>query len=382
VLSATAAITSTTPAPVAVGVAVLAGLFNARAWFGMVHALVNRPPAPYLAPVIPVALAVLVAIVAVGASAGFSNARTAQGDAQADSQVQLNHAGPPVLVVSGYGSHWNGRSIHPIPGRYDEVRFSYAGLDGTNHPRPYRSADTVKPLLELARMMATQVAVLRQRTGQSVTMTAESEGALIAETYLAATSHPPVRSLVMASPLVDPGRVSYPSGQTGWGVVTRSGMEALGLAFQSQAPIDLSPTSAFVASVNREAPLLQHLVSCPTPGVRRFAVLPLADAVADPSFSSNLGIPSVVLPAFHGGLLSNPSATALISRILKEGATSQQGWWRFAEDTIRSAASAWQVPNLVLDAFPMPRAEAQRRSLNCSTIDQQLHRGVYPSPAA
>jgi hypothetical protein len=286
-----------------------------------------------------------------------------------------------VLVVSGYGSLWNGRPVHPIPGHYDEIRFSYAGLDGDGRPRRYGSADTVKPLFQLARMMAAQVATFQRRTGQNVTVVAESEGALVAETYLAATPHPPVRTLVMASPLLDPGRVSYPLQGTGWGIASRTGMEVLGSAFQRASPIDLSPTSPFLASVNHEAPLLQNLATCPLPGVSRFALLPLADAVAAPP-SSRLAFPSVVLPAFHGGLLSDSSAAVLVARILRRGTVGPQGWLPMAEDTIRWAASAWQVPDLPASAFSGRSAAGRPALSTCTTIERDLHRGIYRTSAA
>jgi hypothetical protein len=381
VFSATGMITSTSPVPVGIVAAALVGLFNARAWFGMVHALVNRPPARHVLPIVPVALATMVAIAGSGAYVGFSDARTAQTEIRAGPRVAGRQPGPPVLVVSGYGSRWNGRPVHPIPGRFDEIRFSYAGLDSNGDPRPYRSADTVKPLLQLARMMAAQVTAVQRRTGQPVAVVAESEGALVAETYLAATPHPPVRRLVMASPLLDPGRVSYPLDGAGWGVASRSGMEVMVSAFQPASPIDLSPTSPFLASVNQEAPLLQKLATCPVPGVSRIALLPLADAVAASS-SSRLAFPSIVVPAFHGGLLSDSSAAALVGRILRGGTAGSRGWWQLAEDTIRWAASAWQVPDLPPNAFPGRGVTGQTAVSNCTTIDRDLHRGIYQTPAA
>jgi hypothetical protein len=78
VFSVLAIVISTAPTPVGIMAAALAGLFNARAWFGMVHALVKRPPARHVLPIVPISLAMMVTIAGSGADVGFSNARTAQ----------------------------------------------------------------------------------------------------------------------------------------------------------------------------------------------------------------------------------------------------------------------------------------------------------------
>src|SRR5579875_2514139 len=187
----------------------LSGLFNAWSWSGLVGAVVG------------------------GTVAGFTRGTGATAGASPAPARVAGH-GQPVLLVSGYGSSWDGQ------------------------PLAYDGQDTVKPLAQLDRLLLAQVWSLYAKTGQLVDVVAESEGALVAKTALLAEPESPVSTLVLASPLVGLGRVSYPvEGDRGWGVATNAAMRILGDALQGVAPIDLSPDSSFFASLNAEAPALQ-----------------------------------------------------------------------------------------------------------------------------
>lgn len=64
--------------------------------------------------------------------------------------------------------------------------------------------------------MGTQVERLAAHTHRPVMIVAESEGALVAKSYVLSRHRVPVDTLVLLSPLVAPGRVYYPeSGQDG-----------------------------------------------------------------------------------------------------------------------------------------------------------------------
>ncbi len=355
-------------------IAALTGLFNAWSWVGLVHGVVDRRPARHLVPVVPVALAALVGIVIGGTVLGFVHARPRY---QATSVLSpaARETGPPVLVVSGYGSTWSGKEIHPIPGNFLEEPFSYRGLDSAGDPLRYRSADTVKPLARLEKLLIAQVAVLHRRTGDRVAVVAESEGSLVAKTALLAEPSAPVSTLVMASPLVAPGRVSYPTATaSGWGVATREAMQLLGGAFQSVSPVDLSPDSPFLTSVDREAPLLEKAMTCPIAGVRQFALLPLADATVTPE-GGRLPFASVVVPAFHGGLLTTAPDDKIVAQVLDRRPVGENQFLQLAENVIRSAAGAWQVPALSASDYPGP-AVAQRSDSTCGQVSRTLHSQV------
>jgi hypothetical protein len=363
-LSASAEAIAAVPPPAGVAVVGVAGVFNAWAWRGLVCTVANRSRAAGFRPVAPAGLVGLASVVIAGTVAGFSLAARAPRP-PIPSAIAARRAGTaggdpapggpgwePLLIASGYGTHWNGSmSPPPFPGPYTERRFSYSGL-GPHGALPYTSIDTTKPLVTLERLMAVQVQALHHLTGKHVNIVADSEGALVAKAYLAASPHAPVSTLVMVSPLVRPARVYYPpTGLQGWGLAGGAGLLTLSRTIRSVAPIPLSPSTPFLRSVVREAPSLRPLLSCPLPGIRQFAFLPLADAVASPEPFS-LGIPSVVFPAFHGTMLANPAAQRALRSVLSGKRLPPTPGWSLADRVIRSAASAWQVPGLALSLNP------------------------------
>ncbi|MGH9107635.1 MAG: hypothetical protein ACRDZX_17755 [Acidimicrobiales bacterium] len=357
-------------------VAALSGLFNAWSWVGLVHAVVDRRPVRHLVPVAAMTTTVLVGIVVGGAVIGFSLAhRTPRAVASSSSSGTYPGAQAAVLVVSGYGSNWDGAAVHPFRGDFTEERFSYRGLAPSGQPLPYTSTDTAKPLLELDRMLLAQVASLNRRTGEPVNVVAESEGALIAKTALLAEPSPAVATLVMASPLEDPGRVWYPTqGDQGWGVASNEAMRLISDAFQGVAPIDLSPESPLFASLDRQAPVLETAMSCRIYGIRQFALLPLADATVTPA-TEQLSFPSVVLPAFHGGLLETSAGRKIVSQVLDDRRVSQDRLMVLAEKAISYAASAWQVPSLAASDYPKQPARSDR----CGAVAAEFHAALLRS---
>src|SRR5205807_1922998 len=78
-------------------------------------------------------------------------------------------------------------------------------------------------------------------TGRPISIVAESEGALVAKTFLTTTPSAPVDQLIMLSPLVQPGRVYYPpAGHEGWGVATGAGLSGLSAGLNTIAPFRLT----------------------------------------------------------------------------------------------------------------------------------------------
>ena len=385
VLTVAAGVTAVSPKGLWVPIAALTGVFNAWAWFGMVHAVTGTARSHRFLPLAPAGLAVLLGVVVGGSAIGFatvshpgSSSRADAGTAGSDPGNQGGAAaGKPVLVASGFWSSWNGRSAPPLSGHYDEQRFSYRGLDAAGRPLPYRSADTQQPLSTLERLMSDQVDALYHRTGKPVSIVAESEGSLVAKTYLTASPRAPVSTLIMVSPLVQPARVYYPpSGVDGWGVVGGLGLQGLSDAVGTETTVDLAPSQPFLRSIVQDAPALRSVLSCPVAGLRQYAVLPLADAVASGN-AKPLGIPTAVVPAFHGGLLGDPTADTMIQDVLGGGTPSNSGLWSVAERVIGPASSAWQVPDLPLSinsAWSQPTSpdSAGGGAPSCSIIRTEL----------
>ncbi len=368
-LTAAAAVVAIAPPWAAFVVAALSGAFNARAWVGMVSAVVEHRHSDRVVPAVPVALAVMVGVVAVGSVSGFSHATTDHNAGSLSSYVAPRPGAQAVLLVSGYGSHWNGAPTHPVPGPFFEQRFSYRGLGPSGRPLAYASTDTVQTLQSLDAELASQVDVLARATGRRIDIVAESEGALVAKSYLVSHQHAPVGTVVLASPLLAPGRVSYPvDGSTAAsGLPSRDALGLLSRAYQSVAPIDLSPESPFLKSVDQLAPLLQSVLACPAPGVRQVAVLPLADATAAP-VQSTLPFPSAVVPAFHGGLIGSPSSDRIIGAALAGQVPVTSPGLRDLERAIVLAASAWQDPTLVLSDYSRPPPQGQTLSATCKAL--------------
>jgi hypothetical protein len=106
-----------------------------------------------------------------------------------------------------------------------------------------------------------------------------------------------------------------------------------------------------VRSLLDHSPAVRDLLACPLPGTRQLALFPLADAVATPH-PSKIGIPSEVVPAFHGGLLADNRVRLAVSRYLEHGTVAPASVWPVAQQILRASAAAWQVPELPLTLNP------------------------------
>ncbi|HZD65036.1 MAG TPA: hypothetical protein VE152_02945 [Acidimicrobiales bacterium] len=411
-VSAGSVVMANVPVAAAVLVAGVAGVVNAWAWRGLVGVIATRPRAAPFRPVAPIGLATLAIVVIGGTVGGFAaaapphTAASRPGSTLDSTAVVISrrtavapkrgaaiaHSPPPatgeqpVLVAAGYGTSWNGATPPGLPGPYAERRFSYRGLGPGGLPLPYTSADTDQPLVDLEHAMAIQVSALHRATHRPVSIVADSEGALVAKAYLAASPRAPVTTLVMVSPLVRPARVSYPpAGALGWGLAGGRGLLGLSDTVQPLAPIPLSPAGPFLRSVVRQAAVLQPLLSCPLPGVHQVAVLPLADAVASPD--PQVDLPTLVLPAFHGSMVGNPAADRAIRAVLAGHGLPASKGWSVVDHVIASAASTWQVPGLSVprsrSGVSLPDRSKPSQSARCpairSTLANQLATRAAPA---
>ena len=151
-------------------------------------------------------------------------------------------------------------------------------------------------------------------------------------------------------------------------------MRLLSDAFQGIAPVDLSPDSPFLASLDGEAPMLEKAMSCPITGTRQFALLPLADATVIP-VAEKLAFPSVVLPAFHGGLIESSSGEKVLARVLLNRPITDDRLLQLADRAISYASAAWLAPSLAQSEIP-PSARRAGSSPSCPQVASELQTAI------
>ena len=355
-LTAAGAVLSAAPVWAQPPLAGLAGVVDAWCWLRVVHARAGVAPQQRRRPFVVVALAGIVALVVGGTAAGFAVSIAVQNGRTPVPPERPTASGPPVLIVKGFNSEWDGVTRQWVHGRYRIRRFSYAGLDAHGQPRRYGRSDTHQSVPALARELRTQVDAFHTATGQPVSIVAESEGALVALAYLAATPHAPVPAIVALSPLLVPGRVYYPTvGAAGWGTAAGTVLDGLARALSDVGPVDVSADTGLFRSFVDEGPALQGLLRCTVPGRRTLAVIPLDSGVAVPA-PVTIGIPHVVVPAFHGGLLGDHTTARLIDDVLAGRPASGSGFWAGTGDVVGALAAAWQAPGLAPGLEPAWRS--------------------------
>jgi hypothetical protein len=353
--------------------AAIGGLFNAVAWERIVAASLGAARRRRI-PVAPATAFGMLAVAVVGTVIGFAVHGSAPIPRSAQASSGSSGSGPPVLIVGGFDSTMAGAAPHPIPGPYDESRFSYRGLGPDGVPLAYTAADTHRSISILAQLMAEQVAAIHQRTGKLVSIVAESEGSLVARVYASAVADPPISRLILLSPLEQPGRVFFPElGHQGYGILGGLGAEMLSALLGGVSPIQLPPQSGFLRSIVDDAGALRDLLYCPVPG--EVILEPLADALAEPN-SPPASIPTLVLAAYHGGLLTNHEAERDVSRLLAGEQLGRSALLSGLDRTLRLASAAWQVPSLSLSMYS---DSANRPS--CQAMDEAVRALIWQAPA-
>jgi hypothetical protein len=224
-------------------------------------------------------------------------------------------------------------------------QFSYLGMNAKGDPmRSGPGADDL-PLPELGDRMAAQLMELHAATGRPVDVVAESEGTL--GLYAMLDRHPglPVGSVVLLSPIVEPGQLGYSPG-TDDASVSEYALDALNHLVGGMSPYGSTGAQDLISSVSqfgaRYFDVITRLMGRPTRGL---AVIPLADALTLPV----CGLPAdvVVVPAFHGGLLGDPSVLPMVSAFLEGRHVhgQDQGRLKAAAEVITGAATAWRMPD-------------------------------------
>jgi hypothetical protein len=389
-LSAAAAVIAHLGTAASLGVAAVTGLVNARAWYGLagvasrLHPRTTESlPAKLLfgLPFAPVAAVMVLALVVGVARLMFTGtiqlpigppASTSAADVTSPHGSGPVGSGPvgsapfaasglaasglaasglagAVLVVGGWGSSCcdaaNGLRA-TLPGM--TVRqFSYTGLDAKGRPlRSGPSADDL-PLPVLGDRMAAQLIRLHRLTGRPVDVVAESEGTLGVYAMLDRHPHLPLGSVVLLSPIVEPGQLSYPSGPDG-ASVSEYALNELNHLVGGMSPYGPSGAQHLLSSVSEFGARYFAAVTGPRgKSIRWLAVVPLADALTLPV----CGLPSdvIVVPAFHGGLLGDGNVLPMVSEFLAGHPAVPQdrdeGQLRAAAEVITSMASAWRMPD-------------------------------------
>ena len=331
---------------------VVAGVVNAWCWLRVTHAVAGQPTAPRGRSFAVVALGGIVALVVGGAVAGFAVATALERTRDPLPRALADATGPPVLVMKGFNSKWNGTTLQWIDGDFRIRRFSYAGLDARGKPRPYGRESTHRSVRALARSLREQVDAFHAETGEDIGIVAESEGALVALTYLLGTPGAPVRSVVALRPLVEPGRVSYPApGRVGWGVAAGAALDVTATILEALGPVEVRADTPLFRSMVEDAPLFQGLLRCRVPGVRELAVLPFDTGLAAP-LPAHVEIPAIVRVGFHGGLLGSDDTAGLVRRVLRGRAVRTTSRWKTTERVVQALASPWQVPSLTKSLEP------------------------------
>ena len=361
------------PAAGVVAVAGLAGVLNARAWYGLTGAVARPRPRPHTLlawiPVAPLA-AISVFALAIGTTRVIFDVaggapRTGLAAASAGIAAAADRAGglaealrggdrkPSVLVIGGFGSSCchTFRSLR-TPGTVVQ-QFSYLGLNSAGKPIPQGRAASDLPLPELGDMIAAEVWRLHEQTGRPVDLVAESEGSL--GVYAMFARHPsvPVGSVVLLSPIVAPGQVSFP--QAGWqgpGVASGYALGILDRLVGELSPFGAEGAERLIDSVSTVGAQYAADDAARVMSERWLALVPLADALTLPACSMPQNVAFVA--AFHGGLLGDPGVLGMVRSFLGGREVSGQSGLREAAQIMSAAAAAWRMPERAAPSPPCP----------------------------
>jgi hypothetical protein len=397
VLSLSSALMARLDTPGVVAVAGLAGVVDARAWYGLTTAAVRtaaargargvwgggtppherggswggRPPRLAL-PMAPLAAVMVLALVVgmarlaftgtvrfdprsggtgVGALTGADLSAPGRGASTASGKAATGPArvSGAVLVVEGFGSTCchSANSLRAAEPHMVVRQFSYQGLDAAGQPIRYHLAGNMS-IQVLGDRMAVQVEKLYRMAGTPVDIVAESEGTLGLYAMLARHPHLPVRSVVLLSPIVQPGQL----GQAG-GTVPGAALTTLNNLVGGMSPYGSSGAQELINSVSEVGGRYFDRVSRDR-GLSWLAVVPLADAVTLPACPMPPNV--IFVDAFHGGLLGDPSVQRIVAAFLAGGTPSDQDLdamadgsqrdLRSAASLIAAAAAAWRIPDL------------------------------------
>ncbi|GAA2221102.1 esterase/lipase family protein [Micromonospora olivasterospora] len=334
-------------------VAVAVGMINGLLWNRTVRAAV-LPSHVRLrrVPVVPIVVVLVLAIPLVGQALAQRDGARSTFSPPIFNQPLPQGVPYAVILIAGHNSAYDGR-----PAADPNVeRFSYDGLDSGGRPLPYRSTATHRSLESSAQLLAVQVEAVHRRTGRPIALVGESEGAMVARTYLRNPPKSPVTALVMLSPLVRTGRAYYPppNADSGFGVATGWLLRVMyALAGVGSATED-HPDEPFIRSLLEDAPFYRFQTLCPIPGVRVVAFLPIVTA-AESTPGPFTKIPVVEVLSLHVELLGRPMVHDEVIGFLAGADVSHV---RREYGLLQRLGAAWQAPLLTVNANPVWRPKA------------------------
>jgi len=341
VLSAVAAISPQLNAAGFLPVAALAGLLNARAWYGVTTAVATaKVPRFTWMPVAPVAVVVVIGLVVGVARLTFTGtihiAPEPVTALPVSAQQQVVRAA--LLVVAGFGSNCCADAntlAETEPGMLVQ-QFSYLGLTAAGLPIAYHRASDL-PIQEIGDRMANQVRWLYGRVRAPVSIVAESEGTLGLYAMLARHPGLPLGSIVMLSPIIEPGQADQ-AGVPGEALITLNDL------IGTMSPYGRTGAEQLIDSVGQVGATYFSELSR-LHGLRWLAVIPLADAVTLPPCRYPPQV--VIVEALHGGLLGDPDVVRMVNGFLdgQDRIPSGDGL-RTEAELIAGAAAAWRMPSL------------------------------------
>ncbi|MEU1811793.1 esterase/lipase family protein [Micromonospora aurantiaca (nom. illeg.)] len=330
-------------------IAAAAGMVNGLLWKQVVKAALLVPRARFSSvPATPIVtvmalLAPLIVAVVVAVVPG----RLVRTEALLLDRPLPNGVTHAVIVLAGHGTRYDGEQ----PPDLRVQRFSYRGLDAAGQPLPYQPADTTISITDSVALLRRQVDQLHQRTGRKIALIGESEGAMVARTYLARDPHPAVDSTALFSPLISAGRTYYPPPHhdQGWGVVTGWQLRAVFSLIDLAGGPGKSPDEPFIRSLIDDAPFYRSQMMCPVPGVRMVAFLPITTAAEAPP-GEYTGIPVYQLLGVHGYLLDQSHVRDILVTFL---AGEPIHHTRIEYPALQMLGAAWQAPPLLISVNPL-----------------------------
>jgi len=159
--------------------------------------------------------------------------------------------------------------------------------------------------------------------------------------------HPrvPVGDVVLLSPILAPGQVSYPdNGGEGSGMAPGYELQAVVRFIGGLSPYGATGAQQLIGSVDRTGARFagKAIALARRDPMHWLNVVPLADAVTLPDCA--LPARTVVVPAWHGALATDTGVQRLVRAFLAGHKVKTQPDMTGAAEAVAAAASAWRIP--------------------------------------